>query len=92
MNGHGVIKPGGNRSDWDCLDVSIEVSSIGGSFVEDLLPKNLVINLFPPCFMVVVPEIEDDFEERLGRSFASFVTPGAIIALICISLREVRVG
>ena len=46
--------------------------------VVDLLPKNLLINLLPPCFMVAVPEIEDDFEETLGRSLTSLTVIGAI--------------
>jgi len=81
MKGQGVIKPGGNFSGCERLRVdSFEVSSTWGSFVvEDLLPKNLFINLFPPCLIVDVPEIEDVLEETLGRSIASLGHVDAIV-------------
>lgn len=82
MKGHGVIKPEGNCSGCEGLGVGwFEVSSMRGSFVaEDLLPKSLLNNLLPLCFMVGVPDPEDDLEETLGRSITSMlVTIDAIV-------------
>jgi hypothetical protein len=73
------------------MEVSFEVEEVV------LLPKNLLINLLPPCFIIVVPEIEDDLGGGAIGSLASLIPTGAITPNIlptfaCTSLSDVRMG